>query len=99
MRTDEYWDNVKIIKNNISEASLWEQLAEECTELAQVSIKMSRKLRKENYTPLSKRDIEKFVIEEYTDVILCANILKLKSSINIMDAKLQRWADRLNSIE
>ena len=41
------------ILNKIGEAAALEQLAEECTELAQSALKLARKIRGENPTPKS----------------------------------------------
>lgn len=41
------------ILNKIGEPAVLEQLAEECTELAQSALKLARKIRGENPTPKS----------------------------------------------
>lgn len=95
MDTTDYFNNLTTIRRNITVASIWEQLAEECSELAHASLKMSRKLRNENPTPLSYDEIENSVMEEYTDVLVCASILQIRGSVDKMDSKIQRWADRI----
>lgn len=46
---------MKIIEE-IGEAAMLEQLAEECTELAKAALKMARIIRKENPTPVTEKD-------------------------------------------
>ena len=46
---------MKIIEE-IGEAAMLEQLAEECTELAKAALKMARIIRKENPSPISGRN-------------------------------------------
>lgn len=45
---------MKIIEE-IGEAAMLEQLAEECTELAKAALKMARIIRKENPTPVTRK--------------------------------------------
>ena len=45
---------MKIIEE-IGEAAMLEQLAEECTELAKAALKMARIIRKENPTPVLRK--------------------------------------------
>ena len=45
---------MKIIEE-IGEAAMLEQLAEECTELAKAALKMARIIRKENPTPEQRK--------------------------------------------
>lgn len=83
-----------IIRECISEASLYEQLAEECSELAQACIKKSRKLRGENYTPKTNEEIDRNIREEFTDIILVSDVLRLHSDADLYYKKLRRWVDR-----
>lgn len=46
---------MKIIEE-IGEAAMLEQLAEECTELAKAALKMARIIRKENPTPVTEKE-------------------------------------------
>lgn len=89
-------NNVDIIKARLSEAALYEQLAEECSELAQAALKKSRKLRDENYTPLSMDEIDSSLEEEYSDIFLITEfVLALLPNFSIMERKSERWANRL----
>lgn len=78
----------------IGEPAMYEQLAEECTELAQAALKVARILRDENPTPVTIDDALESVGEEYTDIIQCA----IELSINIDEVQLvekrQRFLER-----
>ena len=85
---------VQYIKRVIGEAALYEQLAEECAELAHAALKKARKLRDENQTPLTNKEINDQLTEEFTDLILVSDILNMEPSQKILSYKLQRWAHR-----
>ena len=88
--------NEKMIKN-LSNAALYEQLAEEATELAHACLKKARKLRKENPTPMENSEIDKKIQEEFTDVCLCSDMLDLNVSNRVYASKKIRWANRLKN--
>lgn len=83
------------VKDYLGEAALYEQMAEECTELAQALLKKSRKLRGNNPTPLSMGEIDFHIEEEYTDVSMCAELLDIDVNFAIYNSKLSRWEDRI----
>ncbi len=83
-----------IITDIIPEPALYEQLAEECSELAQAALKKARKLRNENYTPKSMDEIDADILEEYNDVRLCAMVLNLGENPLVVTNKLNRWIKR-----
>lgn len=85
---------IKEIRELIPEAALYEQLAEECNELAQACMKKARKLRDENYTPKTMEEINENLEEEYTDVQLSANACGLVINWNIEHEKAARWVER-----
>lgn len=81
-----------------------ENLAEECSELAQASLKLARKLRGENPTPKTFNELNANLIEEMADVQLLIeeiyNSTNLKSASstsidNIKIMKRRRWIKRL----
>lgn len=82
-----------------------EQLAEECNELGKASLKMARKLRGENPTPLTKEEIMENLNEEMADVMLCINnlveagFISNESIESVMLQKEKRWYERLNELE
>ena len=51
------------VKECIGEAALYEQMAEECTELAQALLKKARKLRGDNPTPRTMKEINDSIEE------------------------------------
>lgn len=57
----------------IGAPAMMELLAEECSELSQAALKLSRILRKENPTPVTEADAENHLCEEMADVQLCIN--------------------------
>lgn len=88
--------NYCFIKDELSDAALYEQLAEECVELAHACQKKARYLRDENPTPLSPNEIDGMIEEEFTDVMLVCNILGLSIDFDAYYKKIDRWADRLS---
>lgn len=89
------------IEECISRPALLEQLAEECTELAQASLKYARKLRGENPTPVTLADARIELIEEMADVLLCVDVVSEacgvpETGIDLQKMrKKQRWEARL----
>lgn len=81
-----------ILVKDISYATLYEQLAEECNELAQVCIKKSRYLRKENPPRKTINEINKSLTEEITDIDLVCRLLDIYPDMDIMASKSERWA-------
>ena len=87
------------VKECIGEAALYEQMAEECTELAQALLKKARKLRGDNPTPRTMKEINDSIEEEYTDVYICSDMLDIRVNTDIYDAKVIRWAGRVDAKE
>ena len=89
------------IIDTIGLPAVLEQLAEECAELAQASLKYARLLRGDNPTPKTKEQCIDDLTEEIADVLLCINILYYSEIIDeyhivdIMNSKLARWKERL----
>lgn len=83
----------------IGKAAMYEQLAEECTELAQAALKMARKMRNENPTPKSATDIWENLIEEVSDVCTCFYELGLKPDVNVQRKKMDRFEKRWEKYE
>lgn len=81
---------------DLSKACLYEQLAEEATELAQAAIKMGRILRGENPSPVTPHFAEHMIIEEYNDIMNVINILGIPENKELQREKMRRWIDRLN---
>lgn len=85
----------RYIKDHISKSAMFEQLAEECTELAQAALKMARKIRGENPTPKSEQAILLNLIEEVSDVGNCLRLLDLAPREEEILYKNWRWVQRL----
>ncbi len=90
-----YRSDILKVRERLSEAAILEQMAEECTELAQALLKKARKLRNENYTPKTLDEITASINEEMADVSLCATVLEMHPDYFIKTEKLQRWVSRL----
>lgn len=86
------------IRQKVSEAALYEQLAEECVELAHAALKLARIKRGENPTPVSVEDALGAVMEEYTDLRLVAYVLEMGWDIEVFEQKLLRWHNRLGKV-
>ena len=83
------------IEEVLGKPILLEQLAEESAELTHAALKYARILRAENYTPITREEAIKNLIEEYSDVILCARILGILVDEEQIKMKNKRWASRL----
>ena len=78
----------------IGEPASLEMLAEEATELAHAALKLARIKRGENPSPVPVLTATQNVIEEFTDVCLCAEDLGLKVDEEIKFTKLKRFDER-----
>ena len=87
-------ENFEKIKGRLGEAEVLAQLAEECTELAQVALKLRRALDGKNPTPNTEEERRRALLEEYTDVIHCALVL-LEMDLDQIRKKTERWMRRL----
>lgn len=83
------------VASQLSQAALFEQLAEECTELAQAALKMARLERGENPTPMLLEEIQANLVEEISDVDLVLSVLNINPSARIQERKLARWVGRI----
>ena len=92
---------MKPIGDIIGISALLEQTAEECNELAKVCLKLSRKCRNENPTPLTFDEIMDNLNEEIADISLCieelrqANVIDPQTIESIYATKEKRWYERL----
>lgn len=85
------------IRSKLSEAALFEGLAEEATELAHAAQKLARIKRGENPTISNESETILNLIEEFSDVKLYADILGLTVSDSVIEEKFKRWCRRLDS--
>lgn len=93
------------IAKEIGVPALLEQCAEECGELSHACLKMARKLRHENPTPMSKQKIFEHLNEETADVQLCIDAL-FKAGVltrDVVDSnkivKAARWEQRMEEFK
>lgn len=105
----EYWDDRAVPMggeqevNQVIEAiglpAVLEQCAEELAELTQTALKMARKLRGENPTPMTHAQAAEHLHEELGDVRLCLKVLDVAvggdNTTAVEAEKLRRWLDRL----
>lgn len=94
------------IIEKIGEPAVLEQLAEECSELAQAALKYARKMRGENPTPKSFNECYDALQEEMADVMLCMDTYMERYSndfymevATIRDEKKARWEQRIKEME
>lgn len=83
---------------SLGEPALLEQLAEECSELAQAALKLARKERGENPTPKTLDECFKAIIEEMADVNLCIWVIETSRGLDLRlhsNLKRERWAQRI----
>lgn len=105
----EYWDDRAVPMggeqevNQVIEAiglpAVLEQCAEELAELTQAALKMARKLRGENPTPVTHSQAAEHLHEELGDVRLCLKVLDAAmggdNTAAVEAEKLRRWLDRI----
>lgn len=84
------------ISSKLSLPDIYAQLAKECFELAEAALKLCR-YHGSNNPPVEKdhKALALNLAEELSDVQLVADILAVKASQDVMDAKLVRWCERL----
>lgn len=76
--------------------SLLEALAKEANELSQAALKTVRAFDLiDSPTDVSCEDAVNALLEECSDVVLCAEALSLNPDIDTMVKKAHRWLDRL----
>ena len=83
------------IRNILPPAAIFEQLAEECIELAKCAQKQARLMRQENPTDADLVELVKETDEEVCDVLVCLDVLGLNPNNNLMQAKIARWTGRV----
>lgn len=96
MTHEEKMELQRYIRANISQEALLEMLAEEATELAKAALKLARIHRCENPTPVSSDQATSELLEEWSDVLLCGDILQLLNYPAMTEMKLERWKRRID---
>lgn len=89
------------VLDQIGEAAALEQTAEECAELAHACLKMARKFRAENPTPVAEVWISASIHEEVADLMNCMDMILRMPWVNaekirsIKEEKMKRWHERV----
>ena len=79
----------------LGESEVLAQLAEEAAELAQAALKLRRVLDGRNPTPATKESFRANLVEEYNDVVNCAQLLGVLVVPCVIQGKRARWKMRL----
>ena len=90
-------ETLNFIRTTLGEAALYEQLAEECVELAQAALKKARILRADNPTPVTSDEADRMITEEFTDVLNCGRLLELEMDERMANRKLDRLVKRIDA--
>lgn len=86
------------IQNNLSQAALYGQLAEECTELAKAALKMQRFINGDNPPRMTEKEITDNINEEMADVLVSLAALGFITNDAFDEALLEkpvRWAEHI----
>lgn len=92
---DDIEDMKELISNEINRSALYEHLAEEASELAQAALKVARIQRGENPCGTEIEEALNNMVEEFTDVMLVAEIIGYEKNESIYIHKIQRWVNRI----
>ena len=87
--------NDKEIRDAMGDPAIYEGLAEEAVELAQMALKAARILRGENPTPANLLQTKWGIIEEYTDLRIYSDLLDLRPDGQIYSDKKERMVARI----
>ena len=89
---------IDIIRDHLTKADLFGQLAEEAAELAQAALKLQRILLNRNLPRISQAEASANLVEEHADLALCFELLGWSDKVDrkrIRSEKLFRWAKHL----
>ena len=87
--------DINYIADQLESDDLFLQMAEEAAELSQACLKYVRAHKGNNPTKDSEDVYLKGIIEEFTDVQVCAEAIDITADSDIHDSKIRRWADRI----
>ena len=88
-------EDLTFIRDNMSEADLYELVAEEAVELAKECLKYARIKRATNPTPAKAEETMQNILEEFSDVMLCTQVADIFEVSSIIEYKKNRWISRL----
>ncbi len=87
---------IEYITTHTNELDLLVAIAEEASELNKAALKLARARKYVNHpTPMSSDQAFRDLVEELTDVKLCADALAVDYDPNVLQKKTLRWAKRL----
>ena len=89
---------ILFIREQLTPADQFGQVAEEAVELAHAAMKMQRILNGTNPTPVTEKEAMAKVMEEICDLYNALEVLKLDVSLKyegIRKKKMARWVDRI----
>lgn len=93
------------ITSKVPAEQIFCQLAEECSELSQASLKMARSINGRNPTPTTMKECHAHLLEEIADVITILYILgalegdTIDTILTTVHYKMLRWVLRLKEAE
>lgn len=87
--------NINYVVDHLDSDDLFLQMAEEAAELSQACLKYVRAHKGNNPTKDSEDVYLNGIIEEFTDVQVCAEAIDITADSDIHDIKIHRWADRI----
>lgn len=93
--TDSVEADINYVVDHLDSDDLFLQMAEEAAELSQACLKYVRAHKGNNPTKDSEDVYLKGIIEEFTDVQVCAEAIDITDDSDIHDSKIHRWADRI----
>lgn len=98
LQSDKYFSD--FVRDNLLSSDIYLALAEEASELSKAAAKQARILIGNNPSPVSDKENESNVVEEFSDVCLCFEVLFGSTKDNdmgdIRERKLRRWVSRLS---
>lgn len=87
--------DINYVADHLDSDDLFLQMAEEAAELSKACLKYVRAHKGNNPTKDSEDVYLKGIIEEFTDVQVCAEAIDITADSDIHDSKIHRWADRI----
>lgn len=87
------------IREKVAEPALYENLAEEASEVAHAALKVARIMRGENPTPLKIPQAMSRLKQEVCDLFVVCDVLGISGDYDYMFSKIQRWLSRLEELE
>lgn len=96
--------NIEYVQERVPFEEVLAQLAEEAAELGKAALKLRRAIVGINPTPVTVMQASDNLEEEIADVLLCLEVIEFDlDDVEVlrqdMNAKLQRWVDRLREAE